>query len=198
MTPWTQLYDYYLNDVPGCTFTLATRALRMAAQEFCERTRAWKVYLPEQVAVAGQAEYQFAPGLDQRIVRTISAKIDGRDVDLLTPDQARPGAHGIVVHDERRFTVYPALAAGQKIVFYCAVAPSNTATSIDDALYDRYARAIAIGAKAELFGMKRQPFSDADATLDERAKFEVEIMKAITNVAHHSSSAPLRVKGSFM
>lgn len=196
MTPLLNLYDYYLNDVPGCTFTLATRALRMAAQEFCERTRAWKMYLPAQATIANQAKYQFAPGADIRIVRTIRASIDGREVDILRA--ASQGASGIVVHDERSYTVCPAPAAGQQVVFHCAVAPSNTATSIDEALYDRYARAIAVGAKAELFGMKRQPFSDADAALDERGKFEVAIMRAISNVGHQSSSAPVRTKGSFL
>lgn len=198
MVPIIQLYDYYLNDVPGCTFTLATRALRMAAQEFCERTRAWKVNLPAQATVANQSDYQFAPGADMRIVRTLSAMIDGRDVGLLRPSQAGPGAHGIVVHDERSYTIYPAPAVGQQVVFHCAVAPSNTATSIDDALFDRYARAIAVGAKAELFGMKNQKFSDADAALDERGKFEVAITRAITDIGHNSNSAPVRVAASFM
>jgi hypothetical protein len=198
MTPLQTLYDFYLNDVRGCTFTLGLRALRMAAQDFCERTRAWKVKLPVQLAVAGQSDYLFAPDADMRIVRTISATIDGRDAPLLMPEQAGPGAHGILVHDERSFTVYPALAAGQKIVFLCAVKPSHTASSIDDALFDRYGRAIGIGAKAELYGMKQQPFSDMDAALDERGRFEVEIMKAITNVGRASNSAPIRVKANMM
>lgn len=201
MTPFTSLFDYYLTDVPGCTYTLAVRAIRMAAQQFCERTRALKVTITQPVTVAGQSEYAFATGTDLRIVRTISAEIDGRPVELLRADGSTHGVHGafgIVVHDERRFTMHPAPPAGQVVTFKCAAAPSNSAVSLDDALYDRYAQAIAIGAKAELFGMKNQPFSNMDAALDERGRFEVEISRAISNIGRNSNSAPLRTAGSFM
>jgi hypothetical protein len=201
MKPFVDLYDYYLNDVPGCTYTLAVRAIRMAAQQFCERTRAWKVKITQPATVAGQFEYAFATGTDMRIVRTIGAEIDGRPVELLRADGTTHGVHGcagIVVHDERRFTIKPAPVAGQIVTFNCAVAPSNSAVSLDEALYDRYAQAIAIGAKAELFGMKKQPFSDMDAALDERGRFEVEISRAVSNVGRNSNSAPVRVAGSFM
>jgi hypothetical protein len=198
MRSFIDLFDDYLTDVPGCTYAMATRAIRMAAQQFCERTRAWRVKLASQATVAGQAEYLFQPGADQRVVKTYGATIDGHPALILRPDQDLPGAVGIVIHNDRSFTIRPAPPAGQQVVFDCALAPANSAASLDDDLYARYARAIAIGAKAELFGMKKQPFSDMDAALDERGRFEVEITRAISDIGRHSSAAPVRVKASFM
>lgn len=194
MTPFASLYDDYLNDVPNCSFALAGRAVRRAAQEFCERTRAWRVALTAQSTTKGVTDYLFNVDAGQMIVRTLKATIDGHEVVLLRPDRALPGARGIVVHNEREYSIYPAPAAGQQVVFFCAVAPSNTATGIDDNVYAKYARAIAMAAKAELFGMHKQPFSDRDAAFDERSKFEVEITRVVSAVGANYNSAPLRTK----
>lgn len=194
MKPFNDLFDDFLAGVPGCSYPVAVGALRRAALEFCERTRVWRVALPAHATSAGVTDYLFAPGIDRTIVRTLSATVDGQPVLLLRPDQAGPGAAGIVVHNTREFSIYPAPSAGQQVVFRCALAPSRSATGLDDAIYEDHADAIATGAKAALFDMQNQPFTNPRAAIDERSRFEVAISRTIHNVGTNSNSAPVRVR----
>lgn len=189
-----ELHDEYLAGVPGCSFITASQAVRRAAQEFCERTRAWRVALPAQSTTANVTDYLFNVDAGQTIVRTLKATVDGHPFLLLRPSDAGPGVRGIVVHNEREYSIHPAPAAGQQVVFFCAVAPANNAAGIDSNVYAKYARAIAMGAKAELFSMQNQPFTNPAAAIDERSSFEVEISRAIHDVNRNFSTAPVRVK----
>lgn len=191
---FSDLLDAFLADVPGCSYITAANAVRMAAQEFCERTRAWRVALSAQTTTSNVTDYLFNVDAGQTIVRTLRATVDGHPFVLLRPQDAGPGARGIVVHNEREYSIYPAPAAGQQVVFFCAVAPANNATGIDSNVYAKYARAIAMGAKAELFSMKNQPFTNPAAAIDERSRFEVEISRAIHDVGRNFNTAPVRVK----
>lgn len=198
MKTWADLADSVLDDVPGCGYALAARALRNAAQVLCERTRAWRVKLDPQATVAGTDTYAFALPADADLVKLVAATIDGLDTNLLIEGQDRNGNAGILVKDVLNYQVVPMPTAPQSVVLTVALAPGDAATGVDDIIGTRYKRALVMGAKAELFGMKKQAFSDPNAALDERARFDDEIARIKISVARAFSSAPLRVKPSFM
>ena len=198
MKTWMDLYDYYLPDVPGCPYATGAQALRIAAQEFCERTSAWRVTMDPVLTVAGISIYEFDISSNFEVVKVMSAKLDGHPIDSLLHDQVGTPARGIAVLNGREFALQPAPAAGQRLEIVAVLKPSNTSVGIEDFLYAAHARAIAKGAKAELFGMAKQGFTDLTAADRARAEFEEAIGRAKTQAAQAYSNAPLRTKPSFL
>lgn len=195
---WSDLQDYYLNDVPGCSQFTAANALRMAAQEFCARTKAWRVTFSAVNTVSGTSVYSFPITSEQEVAKVISAKLAGQDVFPLLHDQAGGRDFGIITLNELEFMLQPTPAAVQALVIKAVLKPSNASTGIEDHLYAAYARAIARGAKAELFGMVNQPFSNPVGAIANKSAFEDDIGRAKIQVAKAYSSAPLRTTASFM
>jgi hypothetical protein len=95
------------------------------------------------------------------------------------------------------FTLAPAPPAGQRIVLFAAVEPSNTASGIDKAIADKYAKVLAMGARADLYAQTGKPYSNPAAALEQRAAFELEISEAKSAVGSGYSSAPVRVAAQF-
>lgn len=193
MTPFLQLYDLYLNDLPGCSYKLAADAVRTAAQVFCERTRAWRATLNPVLTAAGVAEYAIPLPVDQELVRVFKARIGGREVEL----SREPGTNCIVVEGLRTFTVYPTPQAAQGVVLDVAIEPSPSATGIDDVLFSKYGRIIAKSAKAALLSMANQPFSNPAAAIALYAEFDMEVDRVASDVNRKYSAAPVRVQAHF-
>jgi hypothetical protein len=196
MAAFIDIADQYLTDVAGCSTRTVATALRTAAQVFCERTRAWQVELDAMFLFPSISDYEFDLDPEQEIVKVLGATIDDVPVPLKLDNER----HGrcIVVNGPFAFSVCPPPAARQTLVIAAALEPSNTASTIDDELFRKYGRIIAQGARAELFGMKGQPFSDPAASLAARASFMQDIDKTITAVGKQFSSAPQRVRPSFL
>lgn len=197
MKTFIELHDYYLNDIPGCSFKMAADAARIASQAFFERTRAWRVDLDPVATIAGVSEYVLPLSLDVELVRVESAKLGGRPIDVVLPGDVAPGRTCLAVHGLRAFTVHPAPPAGQAVVVKASLEPSNTATGLDDTMFAKYARIIGIGAKAHLLAMSNQPFSDIGAASLLRAQFDAEIDKVMADIGRNYSSAPRRVAAHF-
>lgn len=198
MAAFLDAYDHYLNDVPGCTYALAATALRKAAQAFCGQTRAWRMTLDVILTRAGATEYEYDLSSEQEIVRVLSVKLDGKPLDIVLEGQEEGYGRCFVPRGPFTFSIFPAPAKGQKIEIKAAIQPSNTASAIDRELYRKYINTIAQGAKAELFGMTNQPFSNPAAAQDARRKFEDGINTALSDVSTQFSSGRQRVKASFM
>jgi hypothetical protein len=195
---WFELHDYYLSDVPGCTYAAAANALRMAAQEFCEQTQVWRVTLADVTTLANTPAYNFPVTAEQEVCKLLEAKLGEQRLPLLLHDQLGNNQIGICNVDQRQFQLQPTPAAGLKVSIKAVLKPSNIATGIDDLLYSFHARAIAQGAKAELFAMVNQPFSNPGAAEQARDRFENMMAIAKINAAKGYSSAPLRTQPSFM
>lgn len=195
MKTFLELYEYYLNDVPGCSYKTAADAVRMAAQVFFERTRAWTTILSPVVTVAGQSEYGFLLPLDVELVRVQAATLDGVGVPLVR--DLVPGQRGIVVNGLRTFTISPAPGAGQHVLFKAAIEPSNSATGIDDLMFSKYARIIAKSAKARLLAMDNQPFSNPERAKYLYAEFDMDVDQVISDVNASYSNAAQRVRAHF-
>lgn len=195
---WVQLHDYYLSDVPGCSYVTAANALRMAAQEFCERSKVWRVTMDPVLTVADISIYDFDITTEQEISKIMSVKLDDQPIAMLLHDQAGNGQIGMISLNQREFFLQPVPAAGQSLEIKAVLKPSNESTGIEDFIYAAHAEAIAQGAKARLFGLANQPFTNPKAAMDARSAFETAIAQAIIKSAKAYSGAPLRTAPSFM
>lgn len=198
MKLWADFYSYYLNDVPECTYVTAENALRMAAQEFCDRSKVWLVILDPITTANGIQVYDFDLDRAQEISKVMEVKRAGQVVPVLLADSMKTQRNGLIALNQREFFVQPAPGAGEQIVIKAFLKPSNIATGVEDFIYAEHARTIAAGAKAELFSMTNQPFSNPQAAAYERSKFDSMVADATIKAAKAYSSAPLRTRASFM
>lgn len=196
LIPWADMQDALLAEVPGCSVHTATDALRLAAQRFCERSRAWRSTLDPLYTAANIDTYDFNISLEQEVVEVVGAKLDGQTLNLLLPEEEGTCARGLLALNARQCLVQPLPAADQKLDVTAVLKPSNTATGIEDFLYALYADAIGHGAREILFGMKNQPFTDLTAQAVEREEFDRLTAKARIKAAKGYSSRPLRTKPS--
>lgn len=198
MKLWIDFYDYYLTDIPGCPHATAANALRSAAQEFCKRTKAWRATLEPVITVAGNSVYPFDLPDGQEVAKVVSAELDTYPIELLLHDQVEQIKRGVIAITQRQFYLQPVPADGQSLIIKVVLMPSNDAAGVDDVVYAMYAEAIAEGAKARLFSKSNQPYTDVRAAGLAQAKFMSEIDMTSMKVAKAFSSAPLRIRPSFM
>ena len=197
MKTWADFQDDYLFDVAGCSLFLAERAIRHAAREFCEKSLAHRIVLDPVSTVSGISTYDYDPASSLEVVKVLSATLDGQDIDLLLQG-VDANEYGLVGLSPVEFTLQPAPSAGQRVVVTAIVKPSNTASGIEDRLFASHAEAIAQGAKARLYALAEQPFSNMEQAGLNRALFDAAINTARTSAAKGYSRAPLRVAPSFM
>jgi hypothetical protein len=161
MKAWDQFYPYILVDVLGCPNPVVDNALRIAAREFCQTTKAIREWSDPVIAAGGETSFDFDLPTGQELVKVIKVNVnddvDGYDVisykDLPNDWQATtPVSIGnkVVQLDQETYRVFPAPVAGDVIALQIATKPTATATTVHDDLVNRFADAIAAGAKARL------------------------------------------------
>lgn len=197
LIPWADMQDALLAQVPGCSVHTATDALRLAAQRFCERTRAWRSTMDPLYTASGIDTYDFNISLEQEVVQVVKVKLDGQEIDTLLPEEEGTSRRGLLALNQRQFLLQPVPAADQSLVVTAILKPSNTASGVEDFLYAMYSDALGHGAREILFGMKNQPFNDLAAESDEKAAFDRLVAQAKIKVAKGYSARPLVTRPQF-
>ena len=200
MKLWASFYSYYLQDLPGCTSFAAVNELRRAAQEFCERTKVFRVDLDPTTTNASEDTYEFEIDEEQMLVKVMSAKLDTQDLKLLLPGDeiTMSGTAAMLVLDQTQFTLMTQPAARQKVYVKAVMKPSNSSTGVEDFIFDQYAEAIAHGAKSRLMNKAGKTYTNPALAQQEKQEFEAAISKTLMRAAKAYSSAPLRTRASFI
>ena len=187
---WAKWRDEVMPDVPGCTASTADNAIKNAAIEFCDRSFVYLVDHDPIDAVEDIGEYTWAPGADLKVVRAELVWYDKKPLIPKTRDEIAamnpywPDWEGIPLYFiqeklEKLIVVpRPTAALEDAIRAKVSVKPSRSATSIDDAIWEKYLEEIASGAKAKLFAMKRKPWSDGTLATFHKQAFDDAIAKA--------------------
>ncbi|MNL23089.1 hypothetical protein D3C87_1444580 [compost metagenome] len=123
-------------------------AILRAAQVFCEKTRAWVVELDPTLTIDGINEYDIDLPRDTELVRIESAKLNGEDFAVWKP--GRGCGRYVFSPDARSLRFSRPMGADQSLVLTCSLKPAETATGIDDIVFARYVRDIALGAAADI------------------------------------------------
>lgn len=188
---------YIAPDVPGCPEPMIDDAVRRAAIEFCERSRA----LRERIAfntVASQDYVTIAPTggdvahLYKLMYGDETLKPTTREDFDEDGDTGQPLEYYIEPPNTLR--LYPVPDAIYAMVAHVAVKPDRDATMLDDVLYNNWRDEIAAGAKGMLMKMGNQPWSnpgDAELAL---ATFYTAIDRAAHKRATGNVGAPIRSK----
>ncbi len=201
MKPWDQFLPLVLPFVPGCPDLVAEEEVRNAAEEFFDRSKAWRIWTAEQDTVVNQSDYAPTIPSNTRLVKLIAAKLDGLDLDI--DDSHGDMTAGLPLaaytYDLVNITLWPTPAsAGQKLKVNLAMTITSAATGLDDNLFNSFRLQIAEGAIARLAAHADKPYSNAGVAGLHAGKFSDCIEKAKTARSYGNSTQRKRVTSHFM
>jgi hypothetical protein len=204
MKTWSQFYDYLMPLVPNCPQPMADQQLRLAAQEWCDGTLCWRLWLDDVAMNGTDTNYDFETTSQQEVSQLLRATLDGKDLPAITADQLPSNwrtlssfcDRGIFTIDAESFDVVPLQAAGLIVQTEVALRPSNTATGVEDFIFRSYVNEIATGAAGRLHAMPRKPYSYPQSTA--RGQFLNAIDKVASEISHAFSRAPTRVRAHYL
>lgn len=203
---------YVLPYVAGCPSATAEQALREAAFEFCDLTLCIQTVcrvsaiadedaypvesLPQQIPIRvveafyGDAKLVSVATDEVDNASALTGNADGGDVESGTPVAAfiRNGLCEVGVYPPPNVPVDP-----KGFVFRVAYAPTRTATSLDDRLYDLWLTYIAAGAVSRLQEMPGQSFTAPPSFM--RLRFLQGVSRARVDARRGRIVASMRVNG---
>lgn len=202
--------DSYLTHVrpwaPGVPDPTAYKAIRLAAIEFCERTRLWRHEDDYDVTEEECSDGLFTPS--GSVVHDIEVVMFNgqellprapRDVDRLEKGW-RTGELGsglpkyFTQIEENKLRIVPAMAGH---VYLCLrLKPNQTTTDLPGFL-DNYREAIGWGALARVLTVPQQPYTNADMGQFYASKFAEKIDRLSTRGSTGQQNAPKRTRPRF-
>lgn len=175
-------WDTFFPDVlpyieAGIPEPMVERQILRAAQQFCQRTRAWRAEL-DPVRTTGHLSYDIEFPLTAELVRLESAKLDGRDITIWRNESDGHGQY-IFVPNGKTITFKQMPATGLDLVLDVTLKPGEKATGIEDEIYDRYLDTIALEAIARLNGDSGRH----ERFIEECASIRVDIWRGTAAIA---------------
>lgn len=200
MAALTAFVKHVQPEVPGCPQPVVHEAILQACIEFCERTELYDETIAVDT-VAGDASYPLSASAGLSVHRVLYVKRgdsplapSSRDVFDASAAMAANGDPSHFFFDSTGALVLgPVPEHVETLTVKAVAAPATDATTVPDALAQRWMTAIAAGAKAKLYAQKNTAWYDpAEAQLKER-DFSEAINKAVTSLRTGRSGASLRV-----
>lgn len=146
MKAWELFLPDILPFVPALPEPTIERAVRHAAQEFCEVTRAWRVTLEPFLTTGVDTTYDLELEQNSELVRIEGITKNGYFYPVWRPGFEEGAKDYGYTQDGKTITLSRLMEADASIVVDATLKPSNKAAGIEDMLYDRYERIITIGA----------------------------------------------------
>lgn len=151
--------------------------------EFCGDTH-WLTYQPDPMTVlADVATYDLEYETGVVPIRLVWLKFEGVDRRGWLN-----GDYTITLAETPSERVVEALTAE------LTLKPTRSSTSVDVSVYERWAETIAHGAKARLYDIPAQPFTDPQRSTISWAKFRSGMADARADVQRKLTVGPLRVQ----
>jgi hypothetical protein len=197
MANFSDFYPYVLPEVVGINEPLADQKILQACIEFCEKTHYWKYVHPAINLVADQKTYTLIVPAESHIVTILDPvyynglKIFSRTREWLdinvneweVKKNVNAKHYYAISPGVIRPTPYPdANVVGGISEVTIALKPLPNATSVQDFLFDEFFECISHGAKARLFEMKKEKWSDTELAAYNKEKFDDGIWDARVKV----------------
>jgi hypothetical protein len=185
MAAWSDFVPLVSPEAAGCADIVIENAVRRAAIEFCEKTLCLQRTLSGVTTVVGQAEYAFTQA-NEVIERLLAVKVNAEPVNLMAPhhtDWERTPVNGAAqsasLSGVLSIRLYPAPSiAGYAIQARAAMRPSRAAASLDDAVFERFADAIADGAVYRICATPNRAYTDPNKAAEAAMRFQQAIDSA--------------------
>jgi hypothetical protein len=203
-------FDPFLTHVrphaPGVPDTTAFKNIRLAAIEFCERTRLWKYEDDYDVTAETCDDLIYTPSgstiHDIEIITFNGAELlprSTRDLDRLAPGWRSGEATGVPRYysqiDQNSLRLVPAMEGH---VYLCMrLKPSQDAKTLPDFLANEYRECIGWGALARLLIVPGQSYTNPDLASYFLARFTAKLDSLSTKGTTGQQNAPKRTRASF-
>jgi hypothetical protein len=198
---------YVLPDVPGCPTFTAKQAVLAAATEFLTFSGAWNEIQDPVDVQDNVSEYDLdapsgARAIDIKAIYTTSGElvpVTLRELAQILPTwQTAEGsapAYYTRAFDFTTIRVYPKPVnpPAETLTMHVVYTLKDTATTIPDAIVQRYQEPIASGAKARLMVMAKVAWSDPKLALYHKAMFDDGKLAARVTASHDKTPAGLYV-----
>lgn len=167
MKTWDQFYPFVLPQAIGCPNVTASFYIKQAAIKFLSDSGAWIDTLAAVPTVLGQAAYAFGASTAQQVLGIEQCRIDagdpldiGYDDEVLT-DTANGAPTRVWTTDLINFNLWRAPdTAAQQIVNTVVLAPSQSATGVEDRIFALYVTDIAALALAQLLALPNKAWTN--------------------------------------
>jgi len=170
--------------LPGAIQEVVKRELILTARDFFERTYAWRESFSDVSMVSGDTEYDLATYFPDEQVLAPLAVAYGRDTTsrpFLTPLPIKhPSAkvstdptHYYIsdVPSKVKLWPQPDNTVTEALVFYVALTPKQTATSLPDIAADRFYDALLDGLLSRMFAQTGKTYTDKAMAMQRRTSF---------------------------
>lgn len=208
MTDFTAFLPEVLPFVHDCPQIAAINALRAAAIEFCEKTLYWQADLDTIDSDAGDNNYQIVVPTGTVLLGVITGWYDGHQLiptgadalDRLFRGQDWRSLPGLprymtqLTDTTLMLVPTPSNDDNDALALRVALAPSRTATGIDDTIYQRYLEVIAKGARARLYATPGAPYYDMQMSMAYQKEFVTGIGEARIKVNKGMTRASTRIE----
>lgn len=187
-----------------CPYPIAEQGLRLAAIEFCERT---KCYANVQTKTVGTGIQSIAlsPKDDALITDIILVEWNGKRIDPITQEEAdeirlrtttgKPS--GYYRPNPAAIVLVPAPEASGTLKVEMSLTPTRSAGSIPKFLSDYHGDALEHGAKARLLAQTNRPWGDGNLAAYHKQQFEILVGSYSIRADKDGTRKPLRVKPNF-
>lgn len=185
---WSDFHPYIAHHVIGCPDPLMERYARMAAIEFCRRTACWQKTL-DPVLTDGTTVVSLVPDANTQVIKIKGVEVDGSSypivdaklgLDLVRTDSQQSFCF---TQDNKTLNVYPVKVVNLPVVVDAVLAPTITATSIDDGIGNDYIMDIATGAAASLQRISDSQWTDMNSSQINQAVFNGRMATVASKVA---------------
>lgn len=169
MKAWDTLYPWVLPYVLGCPTPTVDRALCDAMREFCTGAPVWVEWSDDVTADGTTQRFDFDIPRGAELVKARRCVVNGQDYGVRSsadlPDdwqdeEATDPDSTLIQIDNAEFLVVPMPSSGHVIRVELVLKPTITATTFADVMLDRFAEAIADGAKARLLLVPGQAWTN--------------------------------------
>lgn len=200
-------YKFVSFELPGCPEELMRQAIVYTAKDFCSRTHAWNVFMDPIRLVDDVAEYELEYPYGSKPVAAMAVWIGARKLDPITSNQladALPDWQTAKSNEPRFYnaakldsaiTVYPTpINSTAELTMRVALEPRLDSAQLPDMLLEKYADAIASGAKARLMVMPNKQWSAPANGVAYKAAYEGAVVEARIEVIHDGVPGTIRVR----
>ena len=186
---WSDFHPYIAHHVIGCPDPLMERYARMAAIEFCRRTACWQSTLFSVMTDGITSVITLVPDDETQIIKIKSVSVDAQTypvvdskigLDLVRTDSQQSFCF---TQDNKTLKIYPIQVVNLPVVVDAVLAPTITATSIDDGIGNDYIMDIATGAAASLQRIPDSQWTDMNSSQINQAVFNGRMATVASKVA---------------
>ena len=195
-------------DVGDCPDEIMRVKLIQTVQEFCRTTHAWRELQDQIPLLDGINEYEFDVPQHAMALAIKGVWVNGiklhpivqSALDIAMPNwataESNMPSHYNAPDEWGLIKVYPKPRAtnGARMSIQAAMAPKLSATTIPDAIVERYSEAIEAGVKYRLMVMPNQKWTDQATGAAFDSIFRNEIDKARIEHMHEKVEGSMRVR----